>query len=135
MVSEPAPQPSSSGAEKSTNIPVNLPTGRPTMDPFWEATRGLSVSIHADASHVQTLSHPEPTQARMNPNNSMEVNFMLNPNHSDRWGGTPITPCMSQGDRKRLKIKCHIEAGIPPQGFLFKASSRPTGGLEREGPL
>ena len=66
---------------------------------------------------MQSHTQPELTQVRINQHDSMEVDFLSNPNHPDGWGGSPIMPCMSQGDRKRLKIKCCIEARIPTQGF------------------
>ena len=66
---------------------------------------------------MQSHTQPDLTQVRINQHDSMEVDFLLNPNHPDGWGGSPIISHMFQGDRQRLKIKCCIKAGIPAQGF------------------
>ena len=117
MAPYPMPQSSSRQTAPAPSIPVSIPSGRPANDPPRDMVRGLSESIHTSTSYMQSYPQPDLTQVRINQHDSMEVNFLLNPNHPDGWGGSPIMPHMSQGNRKRLKIKHCIKAGIPAQGF------------------
>ena len=86
------PQSSSRRTEPAPSISVSIPPGRPANDPPKDTAGGLPESIHASTSRVQSHSHPDLTQVRTNQHDSMEVDFLSNPNHPDGWGGSPIVP-------------------------------------------
>ena len=115
-----APQSSSGQTEPAPSISASILSRKLANDPLRNMARGLSESIHASTSHMQSHTQPDLTQVRINQHNSMEVNFLSNPNHPDGWGGSPIISHMFQGDRQRLKIKCCIKGGLytPPRVSL-----------------
>ena len=81
----PMPQSSSRQTEPALSISVSISSGRPTKDTSRDTARGLSESTYTDMSCMQPHSQPDLTQVRINQNDSMEVNFLLNPNHPDGW--------------------------------------------------